>query len=58
MRTILRKGHIGQNFYFVFSGSVFVNVEEEGPDGKRLIRTDAILTKGDSFGVCSPLWLT
>ena len=51
-RIILRRGHIGHNFYFIFSGSVFVNVEDVNLDGERFIKTEAILGRGDSFGVC------
>ncbi|XP_077978892.1 uncharacterized protein LOC144434315 [Glandiceps talaboti] len=50
-RVILRKGHIGQNFYFIYSGSVFVNTEERHPvTGKIFTKTEAVLARGDSFG--------
>ena len=51
MRVILRKGHIGHNFYFIYSGSVFVNIEETDNAGEMFSKTEAVLSKGDSFGV-------
>ena len=51
-RVVLRKGHIGVSFYFIFSGSVFVNVEEFlERTGHVMWRTAVILERGDSFGV-------
>nr|XP_006817128.1 PREDICTED: cyclic nucleotide-binding domain-containing protein 2-like [Saccoglossus kowalevskii] len=50
-RVVLRKGHVGLCFYFIYSGSVFVNTEEIHPTTKAVFtKTEAILTKGDSFG--------
>nr|KAG5714351.1 hypothetical protein BaRGS_018568 [Batillaria attramentaria] len=49
-RIVLRRGHIGHNFYFVYSGSVFVNVQDVDSDGNPFIKTEAILGRGDSFG--------
>ncbi|XP_064648020.1 cyclic nucleotide-binding domain-containing protein 2-like [Lineus longissimus] len=49
-RVILRKGHVGVNFYFIYSGSVFVNVEDVNAKGEKFIKTEVTLTKGDSFG--------
>ena len=37
MRVILRKGHIGVNFYFIYSGSVFINVEEASSTGAKVV---------------------
>ena len=51
MRVILRKGHIGVNFYFIYSGSVFINVEETSSTGAKFVRTETVLHHGDSFGV-------
>lgn len=51
MRVILRQGHIGHNFYFIYSGSVFVNINDVNDSGVKFSRTEVILTKGDSFGV-------
>ena len=53
-RIVLRRGHIGHNFYFVYSGSVFVNVQDTDSDGVQFIKTEAILGRGDSFGVSAP----
>ncbi|CAD5112445.1 DgyrCDS1667 [Dimorphilus gyrociliatus] len=49
-RTILRRGHVGQNFYFIFSGSVFVNVEETNSKGQTFYKTEVVLKRGESFG--------
>ncbi|XP_070565317.1 cyclic nucleotide-binding domain-containing protein 2-like [Ptychodera flava] len=55
-RIILRKGHIGQNFYFIYSGSVFVNTEELNPATRRtFVKTEAVLSRGDAFGELSLL---
>lgn len=51
LRVILRKGHVGQNFYFIYSGSVFVNVEDTNAQGEKFVKTEVVLHKGDSFGV-------
>ncbi|ELT93107.1 hypothetical protein CAPTEDRAFT_85725, partial [Capitella teleta] len=50
LRVILRRGHVGQNFYFIYSGSVFVNVEDMNAQGEKFVKTEVVLTKGDSFG--------
>ena len=51
-RVILRKGHTGVSFYFIFSGSVFVNVEELLlKTGHVMWHTAITLQRGDSFGV-------
>ncbi|XP_012939886.1 cyclic nucleotide-binding domain-containing protein 2 [Aplysia californica] len=49
-RVVLRRGHVGLNFYFIYSGSVFVNYEDCTQDGKPFVRTVAVLSRGDSFG--------
>ena len=51
-RVVLRKGHVGVCFYFIFSGSVFVNVEELlTKTGHVMWHTAITLHRGDSFGV-------
>ena len=51
-RVVLRKGHIGVSFYFIFSGSVFVNVEELlTKTGHVMWHTAITLHRGDCFGV-------
>ena len=50
-RVLLRRGHVGQFYYIVYSGSVFVNVQDTRADGQVFHKTQAILTKGDAFGV-------
>ncbi|CAH1226499.1 CNBD2 [Branchiostoma lanceolatum] len=50
-RVVLRKGHHGSGFYFVYSGSVFVNAEDKNQaTGEAFMRTEAVLGRGDSFG--------
>ncbi len=49
-RVIIREGHIGQKFYMVYSGSVFVNVNDKSPSGTLFVKNEAVLSKGDSFG--------
>ncbi|XP_059171648.1 uncharacterized protein LOC131952810 [Physella acuta] len=49
-RVVLKSGHVGVNFYFIYSGSVFVNYEDISLDGTPFMRTVAMLTRGDSFG--------
>ena len=55
-RVILRRGHVGFNFYFIFSGSVFVNIEDINIEGKRFEKTETVLARGDSFGVSYSYW--
>ncbi|XP_022304182.2 uncharacterized protein LOC111111479 isoform X4 [Crassostrea virginica] len=49
-RVILRRGHVGINFYFIYSGSVFVNVEDVNTRGEHFEKTETVLARGDSFG--------
>ena len=43
---------MGVNFYFIFSGSVFVNIEEyHKKTGKNVWRTTTVLGRGECFGV-------
>jgi len=50
-RIILRKGHPGLCFYFLYSGSAFVNVEDTNRENKIFTKTVSTLHRGDSFGV-------
>ena len=50
-RVVLRQGHVGQNFYFLFNGSVFVNIDDVDAKGNKFSKTEAVLGRGDSFGV-------
>ena len=51
MRVILRQGHKGQSFYFIYTGSVFINVLEFYPKiNEHFQKTRAILTRGEGFG--------
>ncbi|XP_013387720.1 cyclic nucleotide-binding domain-containing protein 2 [Lingula anatina] len=49
-RVVLRNGHVGQQFYIIYSGSVFVNLDETTITGEKIVRTEAILGRGESFG--------
>ncbi|VDI21961.1 Hypothetical predicted protein [Mytilus galloprovincialis] len=49
-RVILRRGHVGFNYYFIYSGSVFVNIEDVNIDGNKFDRTVSVLVRGDAFG--------
>ncbi|XP_069114237.1 cyclic nucleotide-binding domain-containing protein 2-like [Argopecten irradians] len=49
-RVILRRGHVGFNFYFIYSGSVFVNLEDRNIDGEKFEKTETVLVRGDAFG--------
>ncbi|OWF39986.1 cyclic nucleotide-binding domain-containing protein 2-like isoform X2 [Mizuhopecten yessoensis] len=49
-RVILRRGHVGFNFYFMYSGSVFVNLEDRNIDGDKFEKTETVLVRGDAFG--------
>ena len=49
---LIRTGHLSQYTYLLFSGSIFVNIEESDPtNGKKYYRTAAVLGKGTVFGV-------
>ncbi|XP_074659054.1 cyclic nucleotide-binding domain-containing protein 2-like [Tubulanus polymorphus] len=49
-RVILRENHVGLSFYFIYSGSVFVNVSDVTNSGEHFVTTEKILTQGESFG--------
>lgn len=57
-RVILRKGHIGLAFYFIFSGAVFINIEGLHVETSEVVyKTVSILQRGDAFGVsCCVNW--
>ncbi len=49
-RVVLRKGHIGYNLYFIYSGAVSVVLDKD--DGNVFVKPEVvILTKGACFGV-------
>lgn len=51
---IIRKGHIAQRLYFIFSGSVCVTDDED--EDSAFVNTEeerACLKRGDYFGVSS-----
>lgn len=51
-RVLIRSGHLPLYCYFLFSGSVFVNIQEEDKSsGKKYYRTAAVLKQGTVFGV-------
>ena len=49
-RVVLRKGHIGYNVYFIYSGSVSVVLDKDDQD-VFVKREQVILRKGACFGV-------
>ena len=50
-RVIFRQGHEGTDFYFVYSGSVFVQVARKKSSGDSVTSVENIIEKGNSFGV-------
>ncbi|XP_048775168.2 cyclic nucleotide-binding domain-containing protein 2-like isoform X2 [Ostrea edulis] len=50
-RVIIRQGHMADNFYFILSGTAVVTILQTDPDtGDEVVRTAAVLKKGNSFG--------
>lgn len=47
---VIRKGHVAQRFYFVFSGSVCVTIDDD--EHSAFVKPTALLRRGDHFGVC------
>lgn len=47
---ILREGHRGQNFYMIFSGSVFINKTGINVKGEKFLNTEFVLKEGATFG--------
>lgn len=47
-RVVIRKGHHAQQFYFVFSGSVCVTVDDD--EHSALVKPSTLLRRGDHFG--------
>ena len=42
-RVVLKRGHVGQCFYVIYSGSVFVNATDKAQDGNEFVKTVAVL---------------
>nr|XP_022321378.1 cyclic nucleotide-binding domain-containing protein 2-like isoform X2 [Crassostrea virginica] len=50
-RVIIRQGHMADNFYFILSGTAVVTILQTDPhSGEQVVRTAAVLKKGNSFG--------
>nr|KAG5689565.1 hypothetical protein BaRGS_022068 [Batillaria attramentaria] len=50
-RVVLRQGHYGQDFYFIFSGSVFIQIDlVDAKTGEVTPSTENIIRSGESFG--------
>ncbi|ESO91602.1 hypothetical protein LOTGIDRAFT_233393 [Lottia gigantea] len=49
-RVVLRQGHEGENVYFIFAGSVMIQVEMEDKNGKIFSTTENVIKAGSSFG--------
>lgn len=52
-RVVIRKGHVAQRFYFIFSGSVCVTVDDDAHSAFAKPTENAVLRRGDHFGVCT-----
>ena len=53
-RILIRSGHTSVFAYLLMSGQMFVNIEEKNKtNGKKYIRTAAVLGRGSLFGVSS-----
>lgn len=50
-RVVIRKGHVATRFYFIFSGSVCVTVEDDEHSAFGKPTENAVLKRGDYFGV-------
>ena len=51
-RVVLREGHRGESFYFIYSGSVFVQVDLIDPiTGRKTSSVENVIQRGASFGV-------
>ena len=46
---------MGQNFFFIYSGSVFVNVQDTTATGEIFYKTVVVMSKGESFGVSTKI---
>ena len=49
---VIRKGHVAQRFYFIFSGSVCVTADDDQHSAFAKPMDNAVLKRGDYFGVC------
>lgn len=50
-RVVIRKGHVAQRFYFIFSGSVCVTADDDEQSAFAKPTENAMLRRGDYFGV-------
>jgi len=58
-RVLLRAGHPGNSCYFIYSGSVFVNIEEKASKtGKMYTKTLCVLPCGSMCGVSKLILIT
>ena len=58
-RVLIRAGQWGNSCYFLYSGSVFVNIEEKASKtGKMYTKTKCVLSPGSVFGVSDFTLLT
>ncbi|XP_070199907.1 cyclic nucleotide-binding domain-containing protein 2-like [Littorina saxatilis] len=50
-RVVLRQGHLGHYFYFIFSGSVFIQIDVYDEKTEQTVpSTENIIRTGESFG--------
>ena len=47
----MRRGHPGEFFYIIFSGSAFVNIQDRDKAGRTFTRTECVMEQGALFGV-------
>ena len=47
----MKRGHPGEFFYIIFSGSVFVNIQDRDKEGRTFTRTECVMGEGSLFGV-------
>ena len=47
----MKRGHPAEFCYIIFSGSVFVNIQDQDKDGRSFTRTECVMGEGSLFGV-------
>lgn len=52
-RVVIRKGHVAQRFYFIFSGSVCVTADDDEHSAFAKPTENSVFNRGDYFGVCT-----
>ena len=47
----MKRGHPGEFFYIIFSGSAFVNIQDRDKEGRTFTRTECVMGEGSLCGV-------